>query len=65
MLLLLLLLFLGQRFAMLEEKVIMSGLLRRFRFTYDMDKHGPAIPCADLVLKPKHGMPLIITPLQK
>lgn len=53
----------GQRFAMLEEKVIMSGLLRRFRFTYDTVKHGPAIPCADLVLKPKHGMPLIITPL--
>ena len=48
---------------MLEEKVIMSGLLRRFRFTYDTVKHGPAIPCADLVLKPKHGMPLIITPL--
>jgi len=55
--------FSGQRFAMLEEKVIMSGLLRRFRFTYDAAKHGPAIPCADLVLKPKHGMPLIITPL--
>lgn len=56
--------FSGQRFAMLEEKVIMSSLLRRFRFSYDTAKHGPAIPCADLVLKPKNGMPLIITPLR-
>jgi cytochrome P450 len=56
-------LFIGQRFALFEEKVIMSTLLRRFRFTYDTDKHGPAKPSADLVLKPHHGMPMILTPL--
>ena len=54
---------LGQRFALFEEKVIMSTLLRRFRFTYDTAKHGPAKPSADLVLKPHHGMPMIVTPL--
>lgn len=53
----------GQRFAMYEEKVIFSTLLRRFRFTYDTAKHGPALPCADMLLKPHHEMPLKITPL--
>ncbi len=53
----------GQRFALFEEKVIMSTLLRRFRFTYNTAKHGPAKPSADLVLKPHHGMPMIVTPL--
>ena len=53
----------GQRFALFEEKVIMSTLLRRFRFTYDTVKHGPAKPSADLVLKPHHGMPMVVTPL--
>ncbi|KAI9556694.1 hypothetical protein GHT06_016485 [Daphnia sinensis] len=53
----------GQRFAMYEEKVIFSTLLRRFRFTYDMEKHGPALACADMLLKPHHEMPLNITRL--
>uniref|UniRef100_A0A0N8BX03 Cytochrome p450 n=1 Tax=Daphnia magna TaxID=35525 RepID=A0A0N8BX03_9CRUS len=53
----------GQRFALFEEKVILSTLLRRFRFVYDTAKHGPAKPCADLILKPHHGMPMIITPI--
>jgi len=52
---------LGQRFAFLELKVILSSLLRRFHFTYDMEKHGPSIPSPELILKPKHGMPLKIT----
>lgn len=54
--------FTGQRMAMLEMKVVASRLLRRFRFAYDAAAHGPAKPCQDLVLKPKHGMPLLITP---
>jgi cytochrome P450 len=60
---LLCLILLGQRFALFEEKVIMSTLLRRFRFTYDTATHGPAKPSADLVLKPHHGMPMILTAL--
>ena len=51
----------GQRFALLEEKVVLSTLLRRFRLTYDTAKHGPAKASAELILKPKHGMPLIIS----
>jgi len=54
--------FSGQRFALLEMKVILSTLLRRFKFRYDMKKHGPALPCNELVLKPKRGMPLNVSP---
>lgn len=53
----------GQRFALFEEKVVLSTLLRRFRFSYNTNKHGPAKPAADLVLKPHHAMPLEVTPL--
>lgn len=56
-----LLLTLGQRFAMLEEKVLASTLLRRFQFAYDSVKHGPPKANAELVLRPKYGMPLKIT----
>ncbi|EFX88054.1 hypothetical protein DAPPUDRAFT_311593 [Daphnia pulex] len=52
----------GQRFAMFEEKVLSSTLLRRFRFYYDLDKLGPRKAIPDLVLKPKNGMPLQIAP---
>ena len=52
----------GQKFALLEEKVVISSLLRRFRFTYDLAKHGPAIPSPEIILKPMNGMPLIIEP---
>ncbi|XP_046438964.1 cytochrome P450 4C1-like isoform X4 [Daphnia pulex] len=54
----------GQRFALYEEKVIFSTLLRRFRFTYNTTNHGPAKACADMLLKPHHDMPLGITPLK-
>lgn len=55
--------FLGQKFAMNEENVIFSTLLRRFRFAYDTEKHGPALPCVDMLLKPHHDTRLTITPL--
>ncbi|KAI9562774.1 hypothetical protein GHT06_010229 [Daphnia sinensis] len=48
----------GQRFAMFEEKVLASAILRRFRVSYDFAKHGPSKGNAELVLRPKHGMPL-------
>lgn len=50
----------GQRFAMFEEKVLASTLLRRFQFTYDSEKHGHPKANNELVLRPKHGMPLTI-----
>ncbi|XP_046449677.1 LOW QUALITY PROTEIN: cytochrome P450 4C1-like [Daphnia pulex] len=48
----------GQRFAMFEEKVLASSLLRRFKFSYDIAKHGPPRANAELVLRPRDGMPL-------
>jgi hypothetical protein len=47
---------------MFEEKVLTSTLLRRFQFSYDLDKLGPRKGIADLVLKPMGGMPLQIVP---
>lgn len=47
---------------MFEEKVLASTLLRRFRFSYDMAKHGLPKANAELVLRPKHGMPLNLEP---
>nr|QST15013.1 CYP4AN-like protein [Diaphanosoma celebensis] len=50
----------GQRFALYEEKVVACCLLRKFRLGYDPAR--PPVPvAADLVLKPKGGMPLILT----
>jgi hypothetical protein len=43
---------------MYEEKVLASTLLRRFQFSYDLEKLGPRNALSDLVLKPKDGMPL-------
>ena len=51
----------GQKFAMLEEKVLLSCLLRRFEFAYSSARE-PVKVCSDLVLKPKDGMPLIVRP---
>jgi hypothetical protein len=43
---------------MFEEKVLASSLLRRFQFSYNLAKHGPPRANAELVLRPKDGMPL-------
>ncbi len=43
---------------MFEEKVLASSLLRRFKFFYDIAKHGPPRANAELVLRPRDGMPL-------
>ena len=51
----------GQRFAILEEKVILSSLLRQFRFSYDEAKYGPPIPIPDLTMKPFSVLKLRIT----
>jgi len=46
---------------MLEMKVILSSLLRKFSFDYSGNR-GPVQLVNKLVLKPAHGMHLIITP---
>lgn len=58
-------LYIGQRFALFEEKVVLSTLLRQFRFSYDMAKHGPEVPIFDIVLMPQNGLPLIVTPYRR
>ncbi|GMR46411.1 hypothetical protein PMAYCL1PPCAC_16606, partial [Pristionchus mayeri] len=44
----------GQRFASHEEKVVMSWLLRRYRFEADM-KLNDNTPLAEAILRPKYG----------
>ncbi|GMT21311.1 hypothetical protein PFISCL1PPCAC_12608, partial [Pristionchus fissidentatus] len=44
----------GQRFASTEEKVVISWLLRRYRFESDMKLHDNP-PLAEAVLRPKYG----------
>jgi len=51
----------GQKFAMLEMKVILASLLRKFNFDYNADRK-PVQMVNKLVLKPAGGMHLIITP---
>ena len=46
---------------MLEIKVVLANLLRRFRFSLT-DISGPMlIPSSEVVLKPKNGVSLIVT----
>ncbi|KAF8353837.1 hypothetical protein PRIPAC_95460 [Pristionchus pacificus] len=44
----------GQRFASYEEKVVMSWLLRRYRFESDMALNDNP-PLAEAILRPKYG----------
>ena len=47
--------FIYLRFAMMEEKVLISTLLRRFSFSSDVEEQS--IPLmAELVLRPKNGL---------
>ncbi|XP_059471990.1 cytochrome P450 4C1-like [Neocloeon triangulifer] len=50
----------GQKFAMLEQKTLLSTMLRNFKLrTVDPEKSSVYIP--DLILRPKHGIDLEIT----
>ena len=51
--------FLGQRFALLEEKTVLATLLRRYTFT-SVHKRHEIRPTADLVLRPHRGTWVII-----
>lgn len=54
-------LFLGQKFALMEEKVIVSWILRKFKITSD-DKREDLVLLAELILRPKNGIRISIEP---
>jgi len=53
--------FTGQRFAMIEMKVLLSWLLRRFKFSVS-PLHTAPVPSFQVVLKPMQGIHLVVTP---
>jgi cytochrome P450 family 4 len=48
-------LFAGQKFAMIEEKVVLSSILRRFRLT-SLQSRDQLIPQYDVILRPRNGI---------
>jgi hypothetical protein len=50
----------GQRFAMLESKIVLSTLLRRFKFDVSPNTKPPVI-APQLVLKSMNGINLIVS----
>jgi hypothetical protein len=55
------LLFSGQKFALLEEKVVISSLLRKYRVEA-VDRREDLTLMGELILRPKHGLRIKIFP---
>lgn len=51
----------GQKYGLLEIKIVLANLLRRFRFSVADPSKPMLIPSSEVVLKPKHGVPLIVS----
>lgn len=51
----------GQKYGMLEIKVVLANLMRRFRFSVSDPSAPLIVPSSEVVLKPKHGIPLILS----
>ena len=51
----------GQKFAMLEEKMVLSYMLRHYRVC-SLDRREDMLLTADLVLRPENGIRVTITP---
>ncbi|XP_057367277.1 cytochrome P450 4c3-like [Daphnia carinata] len=49
----------GQKYGILEIKIVLANLMRRFRFSVADSSQPMIIPSSEIVLKPKHGVPLI------
>ena len=50
----------GQKYGILEVKVVLTALLRRFKFAIDEPGLELQVPSSEVVLKPERGMPLIV-----
>ncbi len=53
----------GQKYGLLEIKIVLANLLRQFRFSVADPSKPMLIPSSEVVLKPKNGVPLIVTKL--
>ena len=53
--------FTGQKFAMLEEKVVLSSVLRKLRLQ-SLDKREDIPLLLELVLRPQNGIKIKISP---
>jgi cytochrome P450 family 4 len=51
----------GQRFAVLEEKTILSSVLRKYKLE-SVDRRENIDVMFELILRPKHGLKIEITP---
>ncbi|KAI9563279.1 hypothetical protein GHT06_010737 [Daphnia sinensis] len=51
----------GQKYGILEIKIVLANLMRRFRFSVADCSQPMIIPSSEIVLKPKHGVPLIVS----
>jgi cytochrome P450 family 4 len=51
----------GQKFALLEEKTVLSYLLRHYRL-HSLDKREDVTLIGELVLRPENGLRIVITP---
>lgn len=51
----------GQKFAILEMKTIISAILRHFEISVDPSYKEPLV-CGELVIKPQNGMVLNFKP---
>ena len=55
------LLFTGQKFAMLEEKVVVSTIFRNFNVK-SLQESDDLNPVAELILRPENGIIVALTP---
>ena len=50
----------GQKYGVLEVRIVLSSLIRRFRFSIREEAKKLVLPCNEIVLKPKSTMPLVV-----
>ncbi len=54
----------GQKFALMEEKIILSSIFRNYHVKA-LDKREELILLIELILRPRDGIRLRLTPKQK